>query len=158
MLSHDPALHADVFQKAARSRQPAPQEMKPGYYDTPAGLLTPATVIVLPGDEDVEPSFRGVTRGLFYKLVGRLMPQEVPVRSVLLQRDDANRLTERTLPLSRIFTFDNQFSFIPVIHADNMNDSVWLYLLFNAGVVASFTGEAAKLQFPPARLAVAHPR
>ncbi len=158
MLSHDPALHADVFQKAARTRQPPPQEMKPGYYDTPAGVLTPATVIVLPGDEDVELVFRGITRGLFYKLVGRLMPQDVPVRSVLLQKDDANRLTERTVPLSRVITFDNQLSFVPVIHRDNMNDSVWLYLLFNAGVVGSFTGEAAQLQFTPARLAVAHPR
>ena len=60
--------------------------------------------------------------------------------------------------MSRGITFDNQLSFVPVIHRDNMNDSVWLYLLFNAGVVGSFTGEAAQLQFTPARLAVAHPR
>src|SRR5882672_745187 len=34
MFSHDPAQHADVFQRAARSRQSPPHEMKPGYYDT----------------------------------------------------------------------------------------------------------------------------
>lgn len=152
------AAHADVLQKAARTRQAAPQEMKPGFYDTPAGLVVPATVIALPGAEDVEPVFRGITRGLFYKLVGRLMPQDVAVQSVLLQRDDANRLTERTVPLRRVITFGNQFSFVPVIHRDKMNDSVCLYLLFNSGVVGSFTGEAAQLQFTPARLAVAHPR
>src|SRR5438105_15328220 len=58
--------------------QSPPQEMKPGYYDTPAGLLAPATTIVLRGNEDVEPVFRGITRGLYYKLVVRLMPQDVP--------------------------------------------------------------------------------
>jgi hypothetical protein len=158
MFSHDPAVHADVFQRAARSRQPLPQELKAGYSDTPAGLFAPATVIELPGDEDVEPVFRGITRGLFFKLLGRLMPQGVAVRSVLLQANDADRLTARISKNSRVITFDNQFSFMPVIHGDNMNNSVWLYLLFNAGVVGSFTGEAAQLQFRPARLAVAHPR
>ena len=157
MLSHDSLTHADVFRKAARSKQPAPAEMKPGYYPTSTGLLVPATTIALPGDEDVGPVFRGITRGLYYKGLGRLLPQDVPIRSVLLQRDDADRLTEKTIRLSRVFTYGDEFSFMPVINAETLNDSLWLYLVFNAGVVASFVGEAAQLQFTPARLAVGHP-
>jgi len=158
MFSHDPTAHRDVFDRAARAPHRAPREIGAGYNETPGGLLAPATVIALPGGEDVEQVFRGITRGLFYKLLGRLMPQDVSIRSVLLQKDDADRLSEKTITLTgAVFTFDNQFSFVPVIHAQNPHDTVWLYLVFNAGVVASFSGEAAQLQFAPARLAVAHP-
>jgi len=41
---------------------------------------------------------------------------------------------------------------------DNEHDAVWVYLVFNAGVVASFTGAAAHLDLPAARRAIAIPR
>jgi len=159
MFSHDPTAHSAVFKKAIRSRQQRPREIYAGYYKTPGGgLFVPSRMIELPESEDVEAVFRGVTRGLFYKLVERLMPQEVPVRSVFLQERHATPVSERLFKLARgALALGNEFSFKPLMREDNPHDGFWLYLVFNAGIVASFTGDSANLQFPPARLAYGHP-
>ncbi len=158
VLSHEPAAHSEVLQRAALSRQPPPREIEAGYYKMPSGLIVPTKLIVLPNPADVEAVFRGVTRGLFYKAVGRLMPQNVPIRSLLLQERDAKRISERMFKVTPgVLAFGNEFFFKPLMNAETQHDGFWLYLIFNAGIVASFTGDAIQRQFPPARLAYAYP-
>jgi hypothetical protein len=159
MFSHDAATHRGVREKASRSRQRPPRETSAGYSKTSGGILAPSVVFELPDAADVEPVFRGITRGLYYKLLGRLLPQDVPIHSVLLQERDAGPISRKTIEAGRrIFTLGNEFSFAPVVNGENPHDSVWLYLVFNAGVVASFTGVTAQLQFPPARESIGERR
>ena len=117
-------------------------------------------LVDLPDTADVEPVFRGITDRRVFLRTGQLLPQHVPI---LLARSDSSG-TQRcslvnVIPMAGgIVTYGEEFAFAALSDTEHPHDTVWLYLLFNAGVVASFTGKVSAFPFPPATKARGCPR
>src|SRR5712664_4111266 len=98
--SHDPELYQQVLDKSARSLQPPPKSVQAGYQPNRAGILVPTVLVELPKPEDIELVFGAITRGCYRLVTGNFLHQNVPVHSVLLQKQHADAVSKRMFTLT----------------------------------------------------------
>jgi hypothetical protein len=136
----------EQYQKAQGSTRPLPPLTARVIHEMASGLLVSAAVAAV-DPEDFEPVFRKITRGLFFKHFERHLGLDIPIAVRVLDEDHARRFSQvyaKELMSPRQW-LGSEFASIRGTLVENPEDGVWLFLVFGAGMVGSFTGRCAAM-------------